>query len=319
MSFVYSDFSVDNDLLPEGAHIFKNCKGIKCCYINIKSLIKKFGELSLLVRSNNIDILCVTETWLNESVSDHEISLANYVLYRKDWPHNRGRDICCYVKSSCNAIPSFDKHECLWLEILPPHMSSVLMCTFYRHPCEKVDYMESFIENSIDPLFNGENCIIILGDFNLNLMSSDKSKLNIIETMCNLYGLKQFIQEYTRVTDLSSTLRDHIYSNMSTVHGVVKTTISDHYMIYFSINGKKTKSRGKTVNYHNYKHFKSYYFLHDLRVGTIDLNLHEETDPEKAWKAWKELFISLADKHAPYKARRVRSFRPPWLATDLLN
>ena len=119
------------------------------------------------------------------------------------------------------------------------------MCTFYRHPCEKVDYMESFIENSIDPLFNGENCIIILGDFNLNLMSSDKSKLTIIETMCNLYGLKQFFQEYTRVTDSSSTLIDHIYSNMSTVHesGVVKTSISDHYMIYFSIKGKNKIKR----------------------------------------------------------------------------
>ena len=315
---------IDNDLLPEGAHILKNCKGIKCCHINIRSLIKKFDELSLLVRSIDIDILCVTETWLTESISDHEISLANYVLYRKDWPHNRGRGICCYVKSSYNAIlkqlPSFDKHECLWLEIFPPHMSPVLMCTFYRHPCEKVDYMESFIEN-LDRLFNGKNNVIILGDFNLNLMSSDKSKLNIIETMCNLYGLKQYIQEYTRVTDSSSTLIDHIYSNMSTVHesGVVKTTISDHYMIYFSINGKKTKSRGKTVNYRSYKHFKPYSFLYDVRMGTVDLNLHEETDPEKAWKAWKELFISLADKHAPYKARRVRSFRPPWLTADLLK
>ena len=57
-----------------------------------------------------------------------------------------------------------------------------------------------------------------MGPFNLNLMSSNKSKLNIMQTMCKLYGLKQFFQESTRVTDSSSTLIDHIYSNMSTVH-----------------------------------------------------------------------------------------------------
>ena len=80
--------------------------------------------------------------------------------------------------------------------------------------------LQSFIEN----LFNGKNNVIILGNFNLNLMPTDKSKMNIIETLCNLYGLKQCIQEYTTVTDSSSTLICPLVINLELIKHLSVTT-----------------------------------------------------------------------------------------------
>ena len=48
------------------------------------------------------------------------------------------------------------------------------------------------------------------------------------------------------------------------------------------------------------------------------MNFHF-TEITRAWDAWKGFFLSLTDKHAPYKTCRVRSTKPPWLMLTCLN
>ena len=50
-----------------------------------------------------IDILCISETWLNADIGNSEIEIDNYVLYRLDWNDNRRRGICIYTKSNIDA------------------------------------------------------------------------------------------------------------------------------------------------------------------------------------------------------------------------
>ena len=69
-------------------------------------------------------------------------------------------------------------------------MSPFFICTLYRHPCENVEYLNSFIQH-IEPLCNGKHNIIITGDFNLNLRSNDQTRLKPISEMCNLLGFEQ--------------------------------------------------------------------------------------------------------------------------------
>ena len=53
--------------------------------------------------------------------------------------------------------------------------------------------------------------------------------------------------------------------------------------------------------------------LEHIPWETIEL---EET-PEGSWNAFKDLFLTIADKHAPIVRRRVRGYSVPWLASDL--
>ena len=116
--------------MPDGAYNLKCAKGLKIAHINIRSLINKFDEMCVLIKYTDVDILCITETWLDNYISDNEITIENYDLFRKDWSHSRGRGLCCYAKSELH-VSSPDniyhsEHETLWIiQSLCHHFLSV--------------------------------------------------------------------------------------------------------------------------------------------------------------------------------------------------
>ena len=54
-----------------------------------------------------------------------------------------------------------------------------------------------------------------------------------------------------------------------------------------------------------YKHFNSNNFRNDVSTQPWD-DIKELYDPNDMWKKWKELFLSVCDKHAPVKTKRTR-------------
>ena len=69
-------------------------------HINAQSLIPKLYEIKLLIKNENLDILCVSETWLQPNILDDLISIKNYNVFRNDNPLNsHGSGACIYVKN----------------------------------------------------------------------------------------------------------------------------------------------------------------------------------------------------------------------------
>ena len=48
----------------------------------------------------DLDIVCLTETWLNESISDFEILATGYDVYRQDRQNRTGGGVLIAIKSS---------------------------------------------------------------------------------------------------------------------------------------------------------------------------------------------------------------------------
>ena len=55
-------------------------------YLNARSIKNNFKmeEIGSYVKEYNVDIIGVTETWLNEQVGNSEIALDDFTVYRKD-------------------------------------------------------------------------------------------------------------------------------------------------------------------------------------------------------------------------------------------
>ena len=51
---------------------------------NIRSIFNKIDELSMFIKQFPADIIIVTETWLNNSISSGCINIENYSVFRKD-------------------------------------------------------------------------------------------------------------------------------------------------------------------------------------------------------------------------------------------
>ena len=77
--------------------------------------------------------------------------------------------------------------------------------------------------------------LIILGDFNIDLMS-DKIPLRWTR-LKNIFNMSQIVSDPTKVTKTSSTLVEHVYStqpeNIDFI-SVPKYSISDHYPQFIS-------------------------------------------------------------------------------------
>ena len=71
-----------------------NQRGLKFLHQNIRSLRGKMDELNILVsHCLNLHILAFTETWLDNSISDGEVSLPGYSIFRSDRTNGRGNSV----------------------------------------------------------------------------------------------------------------------------------------------------------------------------------------------------------------------------------
>ena len=75
------------------------CKGIqgitskaepKCVCLNARSIINKNNELNIMVDEIKPHIICITESWANNDITDAEWGLEGYVMFRKDRMGRRG-------------------------------------------------------------------------------------------------------------------------------------------------------------------------------------------------------------------------------------
>ncbi len=75
-------------------------KKLLVAHTNACSLVPKLGEVNILINSFSVDILCITETWLNYDVTDAEVSFGNYNIFLGDRQSGRrGGGVALYVES----------------------------------------------------------------------------------------------------------------------------------------------------------------------------------------------------------------------------
>ena len=70
-------------------------------YTNANSIIGKMDELRQAALQGDYDIIAVTESWANEEIGDAELSVAGYLMYRKDKADDnrvKGGGVLLYVK-----------------------------------------------------------------------------------------------------------------------------------------------------------------------------------------------------------------------------
>ena len=90
------------------------CKGIqgntyeaelKCVCLNARSIINKKNELDIMVDEIKPHIICITESWANNEITDAELGLEGYVMFRKDRMGKRGGGVLLYIRET---IPAYE-------------------------------------------------------------------------------------------------------------------------------------------------------------------------------------------------------------------
>ena len=123
------------------------CKGIqgntskaelKCVCLNARSIINKKNELDIMVDEIKPHIIGITESWANNDITDAELGLEGYVMFRKDRMGKRGGGVLLYIKET---IPAYevqlheeaDCNEAIWCKLVTGH-TTVTIGVVYRCP-----------------------------------------------------------------------------------------------------------------------------------------------------------------------------------------
>ena len=288
--------------------------------LNINGLSTHVDELRVYLATNDIDILAINETKLDESIMEGEVNICGYDIVRRDRKRGGG-GVCFFVKNSINFSTRHDLNvddlENLCVEIQNPRSKPFLVVTWYRPPDSLTGIFESFeiLLRKLDS-FNIE--YHLLGDINCNLAVSryDNDTRKLV-SITDIYGLHQLINEPTRITETSQTLIDLIYTNCPdkiVCSGVRHIGISDHSIVFayrkLSIHGFP---RGHcTITYRNFRKC----FRNDIASHVWD-HTHNLSNPNDMRSEWKKSFLEIVDKHAPLRKARVRGRSSPWITSEL--
>ena len=127
-----------------------------------------------MLQINEIDICCVTESWLTTAVPTETVDITGYVCHRMDG--RQGGGVVCYVRqelpfSVINSVQD-DSVESLWLlyrqPCMPRLVSHILFGIVY-HPPDVTSYTTSnHIVENVDAVMRLHPYAgtVIAGDFN---------------------------------------------------------------------------------------------------------------------------------------------------------
>ena len=115
---------------------------LNICHVNIRSLLaeSRLIELESLCAAQNIDVLCLSETWLSPSRAKPGASLVNIPgfqpPFRRDRLHGRGGGVAVYVRNGLNAVSTnmLTDLECVKITLHLPGKEKVSVVAVYRPP-----------------------------------------------------------------------------------------------------------------------------------------------------------------------------------------
>ena len=76
---------------------------------NVRGIAKKVDEIQQVAELNNVNAICITETWLSPNVPDSSVVIPGYNLFRKDRVNTTGGGVRIYLN---NTIPFKRLEQC---------------------------------------------------------------------------------------------------------------------------------------------------------------------------------------------------------------
>ena len=74
-----------------------NSDGIKIAQLNVRSLLPKRDQIEILLHQTNFHILFINESWIDDLMSEAEISVPGYTSIRNDRSCNGG-SVLAYIE-----------------------------------------------------------------------------------------------------------------------------------------------------------------------------------------------------------------------------
>ena len=277
-----------------------------------------------MVKDDSIDILCLTETWLESDICNSFIQVEGYDVYRKD-RLKKGGGTVIYVREEYTSSQVMQKDDDgnevddLWVNIQVRKNRSFVVGSLYRPPKASAQSFQ-YIEDRFREAISLGKTLYILGDFNDDQWNL---KSNKVKPVLDRLGLHQLIKSATRITPDSQTVLDLLISNnpSSIVSAVVEpNSFSDHHEINCTINIMKEKRLPCKITCRTKRNYSADNFRAQLTANIEMIKPIHCTDnvTEQAQILTDYLLTSL-NEIAPIETKIMKSTPVKWITDKLRN
>ena len=291
-------------------------------YANARSIVNKISSLALEIANGSYDIIVLTETHLDDTITDAEIFPNNYTVFRLDRRVNgrHGGGVLIAVREPIKAYPIDNQHsdsEFLFIDVIFLNHRKITIGVFYRPPNSSTKPLED-LQIVLQDLSTSE--LLLLGDFNLPDFDWTQNKAintenyRILTDIMSDNFLTQLVNEPTRnhnILDLVFSSSVDMINNL-----IVGELFSDHNSITFKLLGQpyvQLKSLKTVYCYKkaNWEHLKS------LLSNTPWNCAFLQDDINYAWASWKDLLFNAVDVCIP-KINAKKKSNAPWITRELI-
>lgn len=303
------------------------CNEILISLLNVRSINNKEVELQELIKELNIDILCLTETWLTgTSVDDIIIKKMlpnNYLFFQECRTSSRGGGIGFVIRKTINIVntnrlPNFKTFE-VAMVILQFNNRIVKLITIYRPPSTSENEFLLEFQELINYLISENGIFIITGDFNIPIKENSKIANQLLDLL-EMYNLKNFVKSPTHnkgnILDLViCNENENILRGLYVDNSV---QISDHFLINMKFIAKtEFYKEKKVVKYRNFKTLDRMKFSKHIK------NIYENSSESINSDYYNNILKDALDLFVPEKTftekRTIDGFNNKWFDNEISN
>ena len=313
-------------------------------HINSRSINKNFDSIETLLNSLNnfsFSVIGISETWLNSNSPDI-FNIPNYDMIQDDRKTGRGGGVALYIHCKFKHKIRKDIHiegiENIFIEIENKFGKNRIIGTIYRPPNSNMNNFFESIDEQLEKISRENKTIYLMGDFNIDLShyvetnSSDttthlneNNNSDKFVNMLSSYALYPSIKIPTRVTPVSSTLIDNIFTNTSeenTNSGVFTYDVSDHLPIFF-ISSQLTFNNVNQGNTNKLRkeNTQTVMALNEELANEEWNDIFGEKDVNKAYEIFINKLIYYYNKNIPLVKNKHHNskIKNPWITRGILR
>ena len=321
-------------------------KSLSICHVNIQSLYlraepsrnhrRKIDELeTILVNDNKLDIICISETWLDNLIDDSKVDITGYKFRCKDRLTCRAGGAAMYIT---HALPhrralelELPNIDLLWIE-LQLNGKRILVGTCYRPPGQSPEEVEMFMSNlndSIEMVFRSNpESIFLFGDFNDStpIWDSDhrRSELGLkLYDFVNTNDLHQLITEPTHIDwrgtanilDLFITDSPGYILNQN--QHLLPPIGSKHQIVYAELKILYTRDKVYTREIWDYSKGDYTGLLTELHNFPWDNAYEIHQDIDEITNYWQKSFMETCKTKIPNRTIKIKPKDKPWITHEV--
>ena len=233
---------------------------MKIVCLNPWSVCNKSLSIFDFILEQDIDVLCITETWLTGTEKDSSV-ISELVPKGYSLLHNprssRGGGIAIIHRSTINVtplkrighFPSFEYMECTM-----KHPQSLCLCVVYRAPRHPTSQFLTEFPEILETISAYNGHILITGDFNFHMENAEDCHATELKSLLTSFNLTQHVTQETHrgggILDLVISRMDDSFIKSVNVedHG-----FPDHFPVFIDTTLSKPRAEKSTVTYRRLK------------------------------------------------------------------